>query len=59
MPVSKSPRKELTLSVPLATYESLKDLAAETNRTIPGYIRYLIACDLIKRGLPLYSSSER
>lgn len=59
MPVSKIPRKEITLSVPLATYESLNALAAETNRTIPGYIQHLIACDLIKRGLPLYSSSER
>lgn len=46
MPVSKIPRKEITLSVPLATYESLKDLAAETNQTIPGYIQHLIACDL-------------
>lgn len=56
MPVSKIPRKEITLSVPLATYESLKNLAAETNQTIPGYIQPLIACDLIKRGLPLYSN---
>ena len=59
MPVSKIPRKEITLSVPLATYQNLKDLAAETNRTIPGYVRHLIACDLIKRGLPLYSNSDR
>ena len=59
MPVSKIPRKEITLSVPLATYKSLKDLAAETNQTIPGYIQHLIACDLIKRGLPLYSNSDR
>ena len=59
MPVSRIPRKEITLSVPLATYQNLKDLAAETNRTIPGYMRRLIACDLIKRGLPLYSTPER
>ena len=59
MPVSKIPRKEITLSVPLATYGSLKDLAAETNQIIPGYIQHLIACDLIKRGLPLYSNSDR
>ena len=53
MPVSKIPRKEITLSVPLATYESLKNLAAQTNQPIPGYIPPLIACDLIKRGFPL------
>ena len=58
MAVSKTPRKEITLSVPLAAYQSLKELAAETNRTVPGYIRHLIACDLIKRGLPLYNTPK-
>lgn len=59
MSISRIPWKEITLSVPLATYQSLKNLAAETNQTIPGYIQHLIACDLIKRGLPLYSTPER
>ena len=58
MAVSKTPRKEITLSVPLAAYQSLKELAAETNRTVPGYIRHLIACDLIMRGLPLYGAPK-
>ena len=58
MAVSKAPRKKITLSVPLATYRSLKKLATETNRTVPGYIRHLIACDLIKRGLPLYNTPK-
>ena len=56
MAVSKTPRKEITLSVPLAAYQSLKELAAETNRTVPGYIRHLIACALIMRCWRVYGA---
>ena len=58
MAVYNIPRKKITLAVPLAAYHSLTQLAAETNRSIPRYLWHLIACDLIKKGLPLYDTSK-
>ena len=45
----------------LSTYslkQTISELATETNRSIPRYLWRLIACDLIKRGLPLYDTSK-
>ena len=55
-------RKRVVLTLPLPAYEQLQRLAKETDRTIPGYIRFLITQHLAESGLSVYvqeSSSEQ
>ena len=55
-------RKRVVLTLPLPAYEQLQRLAKETERTIPGYVRFLITQHLAESGLSVYvqeSSSEQ
>ena len=47
-------RKRVVLTLPLPAYEQLQRLAKETDRTIPGYVRFLITQHLAKSGLSVY-----
>lgn len=38
----KEPKKAVSLLLPLPVYERLSRLAAESYRTVPGYIRQII-----------------
>ena len=58
MPVSKIARKRVVLFIPLAAYHSLEKLTVDTERTVPGYIRHLIAEELMRCNLPLYQSRK-
>ena len=47
-------RKRVVLTLPLPAYEQLQRLAKETERTIPGYVRFLITQHLAESGLSVY-----
>ncbi len=40
--MSNSPKKVVSVTMPVELYERLKKLADATNRTVPGYIRQLL-----------------
>lgn len=42
------------VSIPEPAYQQLKKLAEEADRTVPGYVRYLITREFQRLGLPLY-----
>ena len=46
--------KVIHVGIPEPAHRQLKKLAAETGRTVPGYVRYLIIQDFQRLGLPLY-----
>lgn len=39
----KGPKKTVSLLLPMAQYERLRELALATDRTVPGYIRALLS----------------
>lgn len=47
--------KVIHISIPVPAYQQLQKLAAETSRTVPGYVRYLIIREFEQLGLPLYT----
>lgn len=47
--------KVLSVSIPEPAYQQLRQLAEESRRTVPGYVRYLIVQDFQRRELPLYT----
>ena len=51
-------RSRIILSIPEATYESVKKRATQKEMTVPRYIKFLVDQDIIKNGLPLYCSEE-
>lgn len=48
--------KIIHVSLPEASYRRLEKLAAETDRTVPGYVRYLINQEFIRLGLPWFGN---
>lgn len=51
--------KVLYVSIPEAAHQQLERIAAETGRTVPGYVRYLIIREFERLGLPLYTITNQ
>ena len=47
-------RVRVTVTLPEATYQHIRRLAEASERTVPGYIRHLVAEHLYQLGLPQY-----
>ena len=51
-------RTRVILSIPEATYESIKILADRKEMTVSRYVKFLVDQEVIKNNLPLYCSLE-
>ena len=47
-------RVRVTVTLPEAAYQHIRKLAEASKRTVPGYIRHLVAEHLYQRGLSQY-----
>jgi predicted DNA-binding protein len=51
--------KVIHVSIPKPAHQQLQRLAAESGRTVPGYVRYLITQEFQRLDLPLYITINR
>lgn len=51
--------KVIHVSIPKPAHQQLQRLAAESGRTVPGYVRYLITQEFQRLNLPLYITINR
>ena len=51
--------KVIHVSIPEPAYQQLRQIAAESGRTVPGYVRYLIIQEFQRLNLPLYITINR
>ena len=54
MPVCGVKRERITISLPIAAYNSLEQLAQKEGLSVPQYSRRLLEREIMKRNLPLY-----
>ena len=51
--------KVIHVSIPKPAHQQLQRLAAESGRTVPGYVRYLITQEFQRLDLPLYKKKKK
>lgn len=51
--------KAIHVSLPEPAYQQLQQIAAESGRTVPGYVRYLIIQDFQRLELPIYTITKQ
>lgn len=49
--------KVIHISVPKLVHQQLQELAAESSRTVPGYVRHLIIQEFQRLDLPVYMTT--